>query len=255
MNNITDVQKMKVCSCCEEEKPASNEYFHTNKKNGRIFLYSVCKVCKRKKYTKKNRLYNDCLYCGKSFEAIRNDKKYCSGKCATYYNKYHEYKPKPKQPQIINKCINCDEGTVKGRYKYCEKCKNKIINRNCARCNNVFSVKISKLNKFCSDKCRNKDSIRKKKIYDEMNNVFVSRKEIFIAENYKCKSCGCNTDKNFGYIKGTQIPKPTSPTIDHIVPLNHGGTHTLKNVQLLCYKCNHEKQDGFLQEGEQLKMF
>lgn len=251
MNNNTAVLELKVCSCCNEEKPATKEYFHVNKKNGRLFLYSVCKVCKRNKYTKKERQYKKCLYCKEPFEAKRADKRYCSSKCA--YD--HKNSPTSKSKREEVKCAICGERSERNRNKYCTKCKNIKVKRNCVSCNTEFDAEIYRQTKFCSDKCRNKDSIRKKKIFDEANGKFLSRKEIFSLEKYKCKNCDCTTDKTFGYIKGTLIPKPTSPTIDHIIPLNHGGTHTLRNVQLLCYKCNHKKQDGYLDLGEQLKMF
>ena len=32
-------------------------------------------------------------------------------------------------------------------------------------------------------------------------------------------------------------------TIDHIIPLNRGGTHDLVNLQSMCLECNGRKQD------------
>ncbi|MEK3819676.1 HNH endonuclease signature motif containing protein [Cytobacillus sp. FSL W8-0315] len=255
MNNNIVVLKMKACNTCERELPETSEYFYRNKKNGRAFYYSVCKECKNKKYKRKQPETKVCLNCGVKIEGKRSNKKYCSRRCLVYFNKTPGYLPEPNKKAVTHECVNCRENTVKGRYRFCDKCKNLIVKRNCRACGDSFAVKIHKLNKFCSDTCRNRDTVRKRKIHDEVNDVFVSRDEVFKVESYKCKCCGCNTEKKFSYIKGTQIPKPTSPTIDHIIPLNHGGTHTLNNVQLLCYRCNNSKQDGFLDFGEQLKMF
>ena len=36
---------------------------------------------------------------------------------------------------------------------------------------------------------------------------------------------------------------PTYPTLDHIIPLAKGGTHTWNNVQCACAMCNSEKRD------------
>ena len=36
----------------------------------------------------------------------------------------------------------------------------------------------------------------------------------------------------------------TTPTIDHVIPLSKGGTHTWGNVQLACYECNQRKGNG-----------
>jgi 5-methylcytosine-specific restriction endonuclease McrA len=35
-------------------------------------------------------------------------------------------------------------------------------------------------------------------------------------------------------------------TIDHIIPLNKGGTHDLHNLQAMCRVCNGTKQDKTL---------
>ena len=49
----------------------------------------------------------------------------------------------------------------------------------------------------------------------------------------KCAMCGkeCDPDGEPGI----------RPTVDHIVPLSRGGTHTWDNVQLLCMRCNAGK--------------
>lgn len=246
---------MKVCKKCEKECPATLEFFHTNKKNGRSFLYSVCKDCKRKKYEKKPLKTATCEYCGKDIQCGRSDKKYCSRKCRTYKGLGRPLNKNGTRKNNGRKCVHCKQNKTKWKNKYCDQCKFEVETRICTKCNNVFSIERYQRTKCCSEQCKGKDSIRKKKIHDEINDVFLSRTEVFELEGYECKNCGCTTDKKLGYIKGTLIIKPSAPTIDHIIPLSLGGTHTVKNVQLLCYKCNHDKQDGFLESGEQLKMF
>jgi 5-methylcytosine-specific restriction endonuclease McrA len=36
-------------------------------------------------------------------------------------------------------------------------------------------------------------------------------------------------------------PAPQSPSLDHVIPLARGGTHTLDNVAMTHLRCNHEK--------------
>ena len=44
-------------------------------------------------------------------------------------------------------------------------------------------------------------------------------------------------------------------SLDHIIPLSQGGTHTYNNVQLAHFLCNISKRDSLLPQGEQLRIF
>lgn len=59
-------------------------------------------------------------------------------------------------------------------------------------------------------------------------------------DGYTCSSCGIECtkdDRKYGHIG------PTYPTMDHIVPLSKGGSHTWDNVQVMCFSCNIAKKD------------
>lgn len=59
-------------------------------------------------------------------------------------------------------------------------------------------------------------------------------------DGYTCSSCGIECtkdDKRYGNVG------PTYPTMDHIVPLSKGGSHTWDNVQVMCFSCNIAKKD------------
>ena len=51
----------------------------------------------------------------------------------------------------------------------------------------------------------------------------------------RCYICGKETDfrdKRWGRFG------PDFPTIDHVIPIKHGGTHSWGNVRLACGRCN-----------------
>lgn len=63
----------------------------------------------------------------------------------------------------------------------------------------------------------------------------IKREDVFEACKWICQICGKSVDKEIKY------PNPLSASIDHIVPLSKGGTHTKDNVQLAHFLCNSRK--------------
>lgn len=66
-----------------------------------------------------------------------------------------------------------------------------------------------------------------------------------ISEKYdmKCVICGCEVNPKDTWIgkNNRKCYGRTYPTVDHIIPLKHGGKDTLDNVQLACKRCNSSK--------------
>lgn len=58
----------------------------------------------------------------------------------------------------------------------------------------------------------------------------VARTQVFQRDGYRCQLCGRKTRGKY--------PAPTSPTVDHIIPLSVGGHHALDNLQTACLRCN-----------------
>lgn len=56
------------------------------------------------------------------------------------------------------------------------------------------------------------------------------RQYIFQRDQYQCQSCG-------------KTGLETNLTIDHIIPLAHGGQNDISNLQTLCCMCNQRKTD------------
>jgi 5-methylcytosine-specific restriction endonuclease McrA len=56
--------------------------------------------------------------------------------------------------------------------------------------------------------------------------VKLTRREVFIRDDYTCQYCGSRTG---------------DLTIDHIIPRSRGGQHTWENLVSACKPCNHRK--------------
>ncbi len=63
--------------------------------------------------------------------------------------------------------------------------------------------------------------------------VRLSRREIFMRDDYTCQYCGCKSDL----------------TIDHVFPRHRGGETTWENLVCCCLRCNNKKVPHSPQEG------
>lgn len=60
------------------------------------------------------------------------------------------------------------------------------------------------------------------------------KEPLFIETNGRCAHCG------------TDLDRYTNLTVDHVIPLNKGGTNDPENLTVLCETCNEEKSDMIL---------
>ena len=69
--------------------------------------------------------------------------------------------------------------------------------------------------------------------------------KLYIRDNGICSLCGGECDYRDCKVneKGHFITGSLYPSIDHIIPLSKGGTHTWGNIQLAHFRCNSIKSD------------
>ncbi len=66
------------------------------------------------------------------------------------------------------------------------------------------------------------------------NEVVLSRKNLFLRDNYTCQYCG---------------RQHANLTIDHLVPRSRGGEDCWTNMVACCSRCNSQKGDKLLEES------
>lgn len=108
-------------------------------------------------------------------------------------------------------------------------------------------------NKYCSTKCSRKENKQSSHICKRLGRHGreheyrdrITLNEVIERDNGVCYICGCKTDKaDRYYVRGRWFTAGDSyPTIEHVIPIARGGTHTWDNVRLACHKCNREKRD------------
>lgn len=77
--------------------------------------------------------------------------------------------------------------------------------------------------------------------------LYDKNKKIILATQNICGICGQPVDKSLKY------PHPFSPTVDHIIPCNKGGSDELDNLQLAHRRCNRLKSDKMPEEKSDIK--
>lgn len=63
----------------------------------------------------------------------------------------------------------------------------------------------------------------------------VSPAVVFERDKWRCQLCGCRVKS------GSAGYDPGRATLDHIIPLSRGGSHTYANIQTACHLCNSKK--------------
>lgn len=72
--------------------------------------------------------------------------------------------------------------------------------------------------------------------------------EIHERDKWRCGICGKRVNRQL------RFPNDLSASIDHVLPLSKGGSHTRANVQSAHLGCNKAKNARTLPQGEQLRM-
>lgn len=129
---------------------------------------------------------------------------------------------------------------TKGRYHKCSQCnKDTDIILNGKFISNYF---------FCSKQCNdihvkeskdNRRHIRRARL--SLNNERVSRSKVFKRDNYTCYICNVKVVV-YKDLKD-KWNKKDSATLDHVIALANGGTHTYSNIKTCCSWCNSNKRD------------
>lgn len=246
----------KKCQCCNKDFETTN--------NIKKYCSNKCREENNRKTRKdprsKDRKKN-CKYCQSEFidESKFNKKTYCSEECHKMWMLEN-----PRHTKICPEC-NVEFKTNWKEQKHCsDKCSFKFLSKHnskdgignnviCISCGKEYKKSAHHAGKFCSRKCFVKftgikeveeykyksnltdaSSIRRAKRYG-VKYENIDPLEIFNRDNWICGICGEKIDKKLNY------PDNMSATLDHIIPLSKGGTHTKDNVQACHGICNYRK--------------
>jgi len=205
--------------------------------------YAEKRKAASKLYKQRNRLRyrtNVCKVCG---SPARTDAEFCSRRCAGDGRRILF----PHSKIRVVDCPDCGADKVVSRTSPGHRCfscaeveRPRFQAGWCRRCGDSFVMLFNNVDAgYCSAQCARSDSkdrrrARKREAFAEP----VFRRKIFERDRWRCQICGKAVKRT------KEPPHPFAPTIDHIIPLNDGGTHEPANVQCAHFVCNCRKSDG-----------
>ena len=156
-----------------------------------------------------------CSSCGIAFERVNPMRFACSERCR----------------KEIQSARRCQSGFVTCRYCGLRK----------------FEKQRSEQKMYCSDRCQRRYDKQTREHKRRTNGPVdvIGLKTLARKQKYKCEICGVKC------VHPTTLNANNEYSMDHIIPLSKGGTHTWDNVQLACRRCNGLKSDT-IKEGVQL---
>lgn len=232
---------------------------------GRTYCEACADVFKMEARAKKalqvaSRQAKACGYCGSSIGVDYKPtggrpKTFCSDRCGDL----HRNPPaQAGQPCVVCQapCTNpiavtcseaCRSERARSESRLYSIAKHKLIERRCRDCNKAFTPAYGeKRRTFCSQRClerhgrrlnKGRREARKRKVESER----VDPLRVFARDGWRCQLCGIPTPRR---LRGAH--RPSSPELDHIVPISKGGPHTYANTQCACRACNSKKGDKVL---------
>lgn len=157
-------------------------------------------------------------------------------------------KEENKRNKDINRLVNIytrnKEQERNALFKWLKK--NTIYMNVCANCGEEFNTQQRR--KYCSKRCLNRYNERqyKTKRDERIQNQYYD-KDITLDILYKidkgiCHICNGECDyEDYIHIGSTMVAGNEYPSIDHLIPLAKGGTHTWNNIRLAHRLCNSIK--------------
>ena len=270
-------RKRKFCSdehqrqwWIENREEAGKVYTYTCQNCGKEYqtLYSNRDTCCSREcgfewHSKQALIEKECLSCGQVFEEKSSGPGYCSDECqergagrvckvcgTTFYGRTHA---------VCCASDQCKRKVNRERFRAYKK----AIGRNwgrievltCEECGKRFEREVyNRIPQFCSKKCSRKNwaksnpekaramkakGQRKRRARKYGNGPVqdIDFNAVCNRDGWRCGICGEKVNPHL------KFPHLMSATLDHIIPLARGGTHTWQNVQLVHFICNSEKRD------------
>lgn len=224
----------------------------------RQFCTAFCRVRHRHPRVGRHRLpILKCQHCQKEFRPKQRDRmKFCSRECGFKGLKRNRSRLDNGNLRFKQGCLCVICGRLTLNKSVCSPACRLLYDRQLAKMHRTYANKANKacsicdaifagrkIDKMCSDKCRQKAiaqwnadcKLRRRARLAKCKSSPYSRRAIFKRDGWTCRLCGKPLDRS------KQCPHPLAPSIDHIIALANGGDDTPENVQAAHFICNSYK--------------
>jgi len=170
------------------------------------------------------------------FQPVYRTTRFCSPDCSSAAN-YRRKNPgwRRRFPFLTKGRVFC---RVRDRPKV-----RRFVAGWCLGCGDPFVVAAGKGDKYCSPACGKKVGHRvrwdRRRAAQGAERVY--RLKVYERDSWTCRLCSKPIDRE------AVVPDPYAATLDHVVPLSLGGSHTYLNVQAAHFICNSKKGDHVVQ--------
>lgn len=192
-----------------------------------------------------------CIVCGSEHWSARRTGIYCSQACKAEH--FKRIGRRPQCPPEKRKWTKRQHARVKA-WRAAKGTRGRTwVSGRCERCGKPFIAPClggqESLARYCGEACSRaarhaRRRARKRKAQVER----YSRLAVFERDQWRCHICRRKVRK------GTVVPHPLAPTIDHLVPLFDGGSDTAANVATAHFVCNSTKGERAGRFGDQLAL-
>lgn len=242
-----------------------NEDYTAKEKNRDTFCSRECSY----EYMKEVGVSKQCESCGGDFTAHAHAKRYCSEGCAPVSEHEHVSRLVYNECPVCNSMYKgyenspacsglCKDIVYKERKRQAEVANHKGQSKSyeCVICSSLFTPLYGNRSiRVCGNSCRvvrdrdaksESNARRRARLRGNGRHDYGISLTKLIAKHYnECAICGepCDRKDFIHNDEGYHVTGPNYPSVDHIIPISKGGTHTRENIQLAHHLCNSIKSN------------
>lgn len=230
------MHSLATCSTCAETKPTTEFYADKSKANGRT---SDCKPCNRQRSRERYRRNNPGAQPATRQPETAEERQARTRRLAREQQARRRARLRAQglnqqgEPLALN------------------------TTRECSGCHTAFSAQ-SHNHTYCSRTCKSRAAAREhtgswntdRQRADRygVHYEHVDRPTVYERDEWTCGLCRQPIDRTLQYPHGMSV------SLDHVIPLAHGGPHTYSNVQAAHLRCNREAGSRIAAGHRQLVM-